>query len=366
MYNRRFDVSDDDDDDTDDDESQDDDQDRLLPPTDLNQDIFDLMVMLGSILSSMQAKKKAKSKRKVKLDVRFPRRALPSPASSPWVHIYASNCNKAMICFTGLNYAAFNYLSVMFEELYNKYTPYSRSGFIVLKKRVNRYRRPRSLDSRGCLALVLAHLRSRGSLNWLCMLFGTTYSVTQLFLRFGRRLLLLVLKNIPATKVTMPSEEDIREYQVIVAERFPTLDGVWFVMDGLRLSLQKPNVGEIQSKFYTGWKKDHTVNNVFVFCPGGTIIAAAINAPGCVHDSNLAFMGRVYDKLHDQYELYGGKGVVDQAFASALFPFLIKSGKEEDIPTTPRNCTTESRSNLFTTVSGMGYEGNPKLISTFI
>jgi len=134
------------------------------------------------------------------------------PASSSWVHVYASNSDKVMIWFTGLNHAAFNYLSVMFEEMYNKYTPNSRSRFIVLKKRVNRYRRPKSLDYRGCLALVLAHLRSRGSLNWLCMLFGTTYSVTQLFLRFGRRLLSLVLKNIPATKVTMPSVEDNREY----------------------------------------------------------------------------------------------------------------------------------------------------------
>jgi len=142
-YNRRFNVSDGDDDDTDEDESLDDDQDRLWPPTEVNQDIFDVMVMLGSILSSKQAMKKQKNKRKVQLDVRFPRRALPPPASSPWVHIYASNCNKSMICFTGLNYAAFNYLSVMFEELYNKYTHYSRSGFIVLKKRVSRYRRPR-------------------------------------------------------------------------------------------------------------------------------------------------------------------------------------------------------------------------------
>jgi len=103
------------------------------------------------------------------------------------------------------------------------------------------------LDSRGCLGMVLSHLRSRDSLNWLCLLFGTTNTVTTLFLKFGRRLLLLVLKNIPATYVTMPSLEDIREYQEIVAQRFPTLDGVWFVMDGLRLSIQKPNFGPIQS-----------------------------------------------------------------------------------------------------------------------
>jgi len=129
-YNRRFDVSDGDDDDTVDDESQDDDQDHPLPPTEVNQDILDVIVMLGSILPSIQAKKKEK-KRKVQIDPRIPRRALPSPEFSPWVHICASNCDNAMICFTGFNYALFNYLSVMFEEMYSKYTPYSRSGFIV-------------------------------------------------------------------------------------------------------------------------------------------------------------------------------------------------------------------------------------------
>ena len=118
-YNRRFDVSDGDDDDTVDDESQDDDQDHPLPPTEVNQDILDVIVMLGSILSSIQAKNKQKN------------RALPSPGFSPWVHICASNCDNVMICFTGFNYASFNYFSVMFEEMYSKYTPYSRSGFIV-------------------------------------------------------------------------------------------------------------------------------------------------------------------------------------------------------------------------------------------
>jgi len=79
--------------------------------------------MLGSILSSKQAKKTLSNIRKVRIDPRIPRRGLPSPKLSPWVHIYASNCDNAMICFTGFNYASFNYLSVLFEELYNKYTP---------------------------------------------------------------------------------------------------------------------------------------------------------------------------------------------------------------------------------------------------
>ena len=38
-----------------------------------------------------------------------------------------------MIAVTGLNYAAFNFLAVRFEQLYNAYTPYSRDGRITLK-----------------------------------------------------------------------------------------------------------------------------------------------------------------------------------------------------------------------------------------
>jgi len=265
-------------------------------------------------------------------DRRIPRIALVDPNLSPWVKVYTSGSERSMVTFTGLNYAAFHFLSLKFEPLYNAYTPYSTSGKIVLKRVNRRFRRPRSLDGRGCLALVLAHLRSKGSLNILSQLFGTTGSVTSLFLRFGRRLLLTILRKIPAAKICMPPLGDIREYQRIVAERYPSLEGVWFFMDGLKLRLQKPVVGSIQRIFYSGWLCQHFISNVFVFCPGGFIIACAINLPGCVHDSQAAFMGHVYDKLQQQNLICGGKGVVDSAFASGPYPFLIKSCQ-----TLPRN-----------------------------
>ena len=88
---------------------------------------------------------------------RIPRIALVDPNLSPWVKVYTSGSETAMITFTGLDYPTFNFLAVEFEVLYNMYTPYSRNGKIILKRQVGRFRRPRSLDSRGCLALVLAY-----------------------------------------------------------------------------------------------------------------------------------------------------------------------------------------------------------------
>jgi hypothetical protein len=312
-------------------ETDEDEEDECLNAIHLPPDPFIFMSILTQVLTPVVGGKRSRSTRD--RDRRIPRIALVSPQVSPWVRLFSSNHNNSLIQFTGFNYASFNYLAVRFEQLYNQYTPYSISGKVALKRIPSLYRRPRSLDSRGCLGLVLAHLRSRGSLNWLSQLFGTTYSVTSLYIRFGRRLLLLVMKDIPGSKVSMPPLGDIREYQRIVESRFPTLTDVWFVLDGLRIILQEPVIGEIQSKYFSGHKKNHNVNNIFTFCPGGYIIACALNIPGCVHDSSLAFMGRVYEKLQNQNEIAGGKGVVDSAFASDAFPFLIKSCKPRYLPT---------------------------------
>jgi hypothetical protein len=119
-------------------------------------------------------------------------------------------------------------------------TPYSNSGRVILKRRPSYYTRPRSLDSRGCLGLVLSHLRSQGPLQSLCLKFGTTNSVADLFLRFGRRLLLKILKHLPGAQVRMPPVGDIRVFQGSVEAKYPLLRDVWFCVDGLKLRLQKP------------------------------------------------------------------------------------------------------------------------------
>ncbi|POM71840.1 Hypothetical protein PHPALM_11534 [Phytophthora palmivora] len=67
--------------------------------------------------------------------------------------------------------------------------------------------------------------------------------------------------------------------------------------------------------FYNGWTHDHYVSNVFAFSPQGLVIACALNAPGCMHDSQIAEWGNVYAKLEEVYAATGGCVVVDSAFA---------------------------------------------------
>jgi hypothetical protein len=76
-------------------------------------------------------------------------------------------------------------------------------------------------------------------------------------------------------------------------------------MDGLKLYLQASGNSEIQERFYNGWTHDHYVISVFCFCPNGTIPIAFFNVPGCVHDSQVAEFGKMYDKLEDVYRTTG-------------------------------------------------------------
>ncbi len=56
------------------------------------------------------------------------------------------------------------------------------------------------------------------------------------------------------------------------------------------------------------------MTSVFVSCPDRTILIAFFNVPGSVHDSQVAYWGRVYDKLGAVYDETGGKYTVDSAF----------------------------------------------------
>jgi hypothetical protein len=82
-------------------------------------------------------------------------------------------------------------------------------------------------------------------------------------------------------------------------------------MDGLKLYL---------NHFYNGWKHNHYVGAVIVFCPDGTIPICCFNVPGSVHDSLMAERGSVYDKLERVYARCGGKCTVDSAFSKKIIP----------------------------------------------
>ena len=53
----------------------------------------------------------------------------------------------------------------------------------------------------------------------------------------------------------------------------------------------------------------------------------SVNNPGCIHDSQIADFGGVYNKLQTQYNICGGKGVGASAFSSSRCPFIIKTSQ---------------------------------------
>ena len=70
-----------------------------------------------------------------------------------------------------------------------------------------------------CLALTLTWSRSKGAESVLSVIFGATGSVCSLFIRFGRRILILTLKRDVRSAVTMPDAQSIEEYKAAFRSR---------------------------------------------------------------------------------------------------------------------------------------------------
>lgn len=102
-------------------------------------------------------------------------------------------------------------------------------------------------------------------------------------------------------------------------------------MASSKLQLECAGDHKIQNNYYNGWTHDHYVSAVLVFCPDGTIPICCYIVPGSIHDSKIAEMGNVYEKLSIVYNKTGAKCTVDSAFSANQFPFLIKSSKQVNI-----------------------------------
>jgi hypothetical protein len=160
------------------------------------------------------------------------------------------------------------------------------------------------------------------------MIFGLTHSVLCLFLKFSMRLLFKVLASEHHAKVSLPSPVEMEHYKDIVLQNFADLNGVWCMMDGLKIPIQASGDRKMPNAYYIGWLHDHFVNAVFVFAPSGTIVVCTLNAPGSWHDSFIEQNGGLYDKLDKVFNTTGGKCVVDAAFLRVRCPYLVKSGEK--------------------------------------
>ena len=254
------------------------------------------------------------------------RGALLPPNRSPFMHLYRSGQDDALVATTGFDHATFNALHDLFKPFFDGYTPYSDNGLIVPIRRKKKGRR-RTASSVTCLGLVLTWTRTRGSLRTLQLTFGLTLSPLSLWLRFGRRILALALRDHPGAKVMMPTEEEIDGFKAAVALKHPVLPNAWGAMDGLKLYLEVSGDELVQNKFYNGWTHDHYIGNLFLFSPDGKIRACYINAPGSIHDSTMANTSNVYEMIDDIYQRTGAQVVVDSAFSKDSRPSLLKSAQ---------------------------------------
>lgn len=187
---------------------------------------------------------------------------------------------------TGLDHRAFNYLLSMFQHLYDVYTTYGENGEIRRLSQTTRGR-PRTRSSTACIGLVLTFYRTRGSCFSLCLLFGINSSVCNIVLRFSKNILHRVLSTNSLSALFVSGVDEIEFYIELTVEKYPLLQVVYAVADGLKLYLQQSGDIIIQNKFYNEWTHDHYVSNVIVLAPSGLVIACTLNPPSSMHDSQI-------------------------------------------------------------------------------
>ena len=268
----------------------------------------------------------------------IPRPSLLSADRSPWRKLYTSMNDSAMITLTGLDIECFHWMCFKCKPYFDNYSPWldDDTGNMVLRDKTRG--RPRIICVEDCVGLNLAWTRTQGSLMSLQLIFGLTYTHLSTYVRYGRRILIKVLKDEEDSKVKIPSLSKIAQYQNAIFQKYPMLDGVWCTMDGLKLNIEESSDFIVQNRFYNGWTHGHYVSSVIVFCPDGTIPILCYNVPGCIHDSTIAEWGEIYEKLESVYDTEcKGKCTVDSAFCRKTNPFLIKSSQSDPISDDPND-----------------------------
>ena len=108
---------------------------------------------------------------------------------SAWRKLYAGGSDATLITFTGLNHKIFDVLLQKFDPLFQKHTPHTTDGIIRERRIMTGMKR--KISSMDYLALSLAWTRTLGSMYTLQIIFG----LTSMYVRFGRRLLVQVLRK---------------------------------------------------------------------------------------------------------------------------------------------------------------------------
>jgi len=248
--------------------------------------------VLGAALNSYQGRKALRQRLYLRRD-----ELLPDPmGETPWQRLYHSRSDRAFITTMGVDVTTFQLLLDRgFEAQWDTHTITRPDVHPEGKPRLMR----RSLDAAGALGLVLHWLSSTMRELSLQQIFALIPTSVNRYLHAAINTLLATLDSMPEARIKWPTHDsEFEKYTDLIQVRHPRLMGAFGVVDGLNLPVQMSEDDDIENSTYNGWLHGHFVSNVFAFSPEGTIIFAAINAPGSWHDARIA--QPLYEKLRDR------------------------------------------------------------------
>jgi hypothetical protein len=164
--------------------------------------------------------------------------ALPEPEEAPWQKVWLSKDDSALITVTGIDFNAFDEMLRLYQPHFEKYSPWTgnRDGQTYKEISINKSKgrgQKHLINASESLGLVLSWFRFRGA-KWILQgWFGFTGTHPNVWLRFGRRMLLKALLEHPEARVEFPLDKRIAILQDIVQQRHEVLSDVYCTMDGL-------------------------------------------------------------------------------------------------------------------------------------
>jgi len=224
------------------------------------------------------------------------RDALVKVDQSPWRKLLESGHDGSLKTLISLDFASFEALhdSVFTkEEIANQIPWTGRKPLLTLKDK---------------LGIILFYIGSTMTEAQIGLIFGVTQTHISTTLSYMVPLICERLEHCPDAEIRFPTIPEMERFALMTNLRDPHVHGVIGFLDGCAIPIKCSF--EDNQKYHNAYHGFTTINNVFLFSPDGTILYAAFNYPGTMHDSAVANNLMTVVKRH----IGEFKIVVDQGF----------------------------------------------------
>lgn len=117
--------------------------------------------------------------------------------------------------------------------------------------------RPRIMDTKGHLALILTFLSSSAKASYFCLIFGLPPATISRCLSHSRQALYQALAVMPPAHITWPNQDDMKRYSDLVSLKYPLIRNKFGFVDGTNVPIQAPaNNMQLQNAYYNSYLAD--------------------------------------------------------------------------------------------------------------